>query len=254
MISSGIRLGAWDEMKWKHITPIEDSEKNVIAARLLVYPGDREEYYTFMTPEAYNLLKEWMNYREAHGEKVTGESWVMRDIWQTSERSYGAYFGLAENPKQLKSSGIKSLIERAIHSQGLWKPLHEGNRRRDWKSVHGFRKTFMTQAEQVMKSINVKICMGHNIGVSKSYYKPTTREVLEDYLKAVDYLTIFDETKLSKQLQGLTERERENQYIIKVKLQEKDDQIQNMMRKQEQFGQLIQSLIDSGQLRPINAQ
>ena len=126
MISSGIRLGAWDEMKVKHIEPIEDSEKNIIAAKLVVYPGDKEEYYTFLTPEAYSALKEWMDYRQTHGETISGNSWVMRDIWQTSERSYGAYFGLAENPKQLKSSGIKSLIERAIRSQGLWKPLSEG--------------------------------------------------------------------------------------------------------------------------------
>jgi hypothetical protein len=137
MISSGIRLVAWDEMKWKHIEPIEDSEGNTIAAKLVVYPGDKEEYYTILTPEAFSALKEWMDYRQTHGETISGDSWVMRDIWQTSERSYGAYFGLAKNPKQLKSLGIKSLIERAIRSQGLWKPLAEGNRRREWKGVHG---------------------------------------------------------------------------------------------------------------------
>ena len=31
---------------------------------------------------------------------------------------------------------------------------------------------------------------------------------------------------------------------------EKDDQIQNLIKKQEQFEQMIQSLIDSGQLKP----
>lgn len=34
--------------------------------------------------------------------------------------------------------------------------------------------------------------------------------------------------------------------------QTKDKQIAEMMRKQEQFEQLIQSLIDSGQLQPQN--
>lgn len=34
--------------------------------------------------------------------------------------------------------------------------------------------------------------------------------------------------------------------------QEKDNQIQTLIKKQEQFEQLIQSLIDSGQLKPVN--
>jgi hypothetical protein len=47
-----------------------------------------------------------------------------------------------------------------------------------------------------MKPINVEITMGHDIGVSASYYKPTEREVLEDYLKAVELLTINGHSKL----------------------------------------------------------
>jgi hypothetical protein len=43
--------------------------------------------------------------------------------------------------------------------------------------------------------------MGHHIGVSASYYKPTECEVMEDYLKAVDSLTINgDKIVLQKQL------------------------------------------------------
>jgi hypothetical protein len=74
-----------------------------------------------------------------------------------------------------------------------------------------------------MKSINVEVCIGHNIGVSKSYYKPTTKEVLEDYMKAIDLLTINTESRLSKQVEKLAEKDRESQYIIQAKLQEKDD-------------------------------
>ena len=37
-----------------------------------------------------------------------------------------------------------------------------------------------------MRPINVEITIGHNIGVSESYYKPTEREGMEDYLKAQD--------------------------------------------------------------------
>jgi hypothetical protein len=80
-----------------------------------------------------------------------------------------------------------------------------------------------------MKSINVEITMGHNIGVSGSYYKPTEKEVLEDYLKAVELLTINNNQKiLEKQINELKENGKDNEYIIKAKLHEKDGQIQEL--------------------------
>jgi len=126
MTSSGIRLGAWDSLQWKHVTPIINDNGDIIAAKLLIYPGDSEEYYCFITTEAYIALKDWMNYRSKHGENITSDSWLMRDLWQTTEMNYGAKFGVATYPKKLKSSGIKSLLERAIRAQGLCKPLSAG--------------------------------------------------------------------------------------------------------------------------------
>lgn len=100
MVSSGIRLGAWEELRWKHVFPFKDNAGNVIAAKIIVYPGDKEEYFTFITPEAYNALEDWMNFRSSYGEEITDESWVMRDIWQTTNIEYGANFGLATCPKK----------------------------------------------------------------------------------------------------------------------------------------------------------
>ena len=71
MCSSGIRLGAWDYLKWKDVVPIHDEENEIIAAKLVVYRGEPEEYYSFITPEAYNAVKEWMNFRISYGEVIT---------------------------------------------------------------------------------------------------------------------------------------------------------------------------------------
>jgi tetrahydromethanopterin S-methyltransferase subunit A len=94
-----------------------------------------------------------------------------------------------------------------------------------------------------MKSLNVEVCIGHNIGVSKSYYKPATKEVLEDYLKAVDLLTVYNEGRLSKQVQKLTEKDVENQYIIKAKLDEKDETIMSMKEKYDSDIALLKEAI-----------
>ena len=130
MISSGIRIGAWDYLRWKDIVPVFQNG-NLIAAKIMVYSKDPEQYYSFITAEAYNALNDWMKYRSSFGENITNESWVMRDIWQTSERSYGASFGVADNPKQLTATGIKSLMERPLHAQGMWRPLQDGKKRRE---------------------------------------------------------------------------------------------------------------------------
>ena len=62
-------------MQWKNISSISSNTTGeIIAAKILIYPGDREEYYTFITPEAYNELKEWMDFRAEYGEKINGDS------------------------------------------------------------------------------------------------------------------------------------------------------------------------------------
>jgi hypothetical protein len=93
----------------------------------------------------------------ASGENITDDSWFMQDLWQT-ERNYYAKSGLARFPKQLKSSEVKSLLERSIRAQSLCKSLPA--RRREWKGAHGMRKFYKSRAEQVMRSINVEITMG----------------------------------------------------------------------------------------------
>jgi hypothetical protein len=95
---------------------------------------------------------------------------------------------------------VRQYYNRLLHSIGIRKD----KKRRHEFSVHGFRKYFKTRTEQAgMKPINVEILMGHSVGISDSYYRPTEYELLQDYLKAVDALTIKEEKQLRHEVEKL---------------------------------------------------
>ena len=97
MISSGIRVGAWDYLTWGNIRPVQQ-DGTIVAARMIVYDGEEDAYTTFITPSAYRELAEWISYRNESGEVITDQSWVMRDLWDTQMKISR---GLATIPKKL---------------------------------------------------------------------------------------------------------------------------------------------------------
>jgi integrase len=245
MASSGIRIGAWDYLQWGHIRPIE-RDNEVIAAKIIVYAGEDEEYFTYISPEAWRTLGDWKNYRQSSGELINDESWVMRDLWDTRV-AQGR--GLASCPKKLASLGVKRLMERAIWAQGLRKKLEPGKKRHPYQANHSLRKWFKTRCEIAgMKPINIEKLMNHSTGISDSYYRATENELLEDYLKAAEMLTINDDkVTLQKQVAELTEKSKEENYVIKGKLSDREKEIQLLRQRDSLNTDAIANLSDKMQ-------
>jgi hypothetical protein len=230
MASSGIRLGAWDYLRWGDIRPIERDGK-VVAAQIIVYAGESEQYFSYISREAWLELTKWIQYREASGEKITEDGWLMRDLWNTRVAQGRC---LVSRPKRLTSLGIKRLMERAIWAQGLRKKLGPGKKRHPYQANHSLRKWFKTRCELGgMKPIDVETLLSHSTGISNSYYRPTESELLEDYLKVQDFLTLGTEHMLQQQVVDLQERNRDSSYIISAKLDEKDRQLKEISEKYE---------------------
>ena len=87
--------------------------------------------------------------------------------------------------------------------------------------------------------------MSHAIGVSNSYYKPTEKELFEDYLKAISVLTINKNNNnavIEKEIKELKEKNENNEFIIKSKLQERDDAIVNLSDQVMKLMQEVEKL------------
>jgi len=204
MLSSGIRIGAFDYLNWGHIEKIEEKGQ-LVAGIIKVYAGTPDEYFSFITPECYQALEEYISFRKSSGEKVNNESPVIRDLFHPDKLGKGE----PHIPKRLKSLGIKRMMEDALKGTGIRKALPEGKRRHEFQVDHGFRKFFKSACEKQMKSLHVEMLMGHSVGLADNYYRPTSQEIMQDYLRAVPELTILNQVK-GPSLLKLEELEKEN--------------------------------------------
>jgi hypothetical protein len=76
--------------------------------------------------------------------------------------------------------------------------------RKDVARAHGFRKFFTTQC--INSKLNSEIremLLGHKIGLASCYYRPTQEDMLNEYLKAVNLLTINEENRLKQKVETL---------------------------------------------------
>ena len=91
---------------------------------------------------------------------------------------------------------------------------------------HGFRKFTMTTMANARISPEIReMLLGHSIGLSNSYYRPTVEEMLNEYLKVVNDLIINPSHRLQKKVEELKEKDDFQNYVIDKKMKEKDDQI-----------------------------
>jgi hypothetical protein len=112
----------------------------------------------------------------------------------------------------------------------------EGMKRRKI-TLHSLRRCVKTTISDQTNQDYSEWFLGHH---KSPYYTKKESERREIYAtKCMKYLTYLDYTTLEATGKS-----------IELKLSEKDKQIEELVRKQERFEQLIQSLIDSGQLKP----
>jgi len=206
--STGMRLAALPEIKIGDLRLIDDSFQ---LYEITVYEGYREEYVTFCTPECTKAIKSYLEYRERSGEKLTDDSPLIREQFNPLEPlrvkharpvSYKTIQKILRD--KLVQSGERTMVHTGPRSPGLGARL-----RKDIPLIHGFRKFFNTALLNAdVNPITKELLMGHSVRLDDFYYdkdsKKSKQKLLDEYVKAIDNLTISEENRLGLKVQQLT--------------------------------------------------
>jgi site-specific recombinase XerD len=147
-------MGALHSLQISHLTPTTYQGLNLY--KIQVYAETRDKYYTFCTPECANAIQDYLNYRRRSNEEIKDKAPLIREQFNKDNPF------TSNSPRFVSEKGIEHLIDNILAKSGVRKPgiMHLS---------HGFRKYFMTECERSgMKSINVKMLMGHNIDGTKN--------------------------------------------------------------------------------------
>ena len=230
LASSGLRIGAVSGLRYKHLKYIEKYG----IYQITIYPKAKERYVTFCTPECTTEIKNYFGYRQRSGELLNEQSPVIREDFDAEDIQQ------VKNPRAASTIALKFLLERVVRNAGL-KMRHERNdnggltRRTEIMRAHGLRKFFDTNlVRAVVQAIKIEALMGHKKGIQSSYFRPTDDELLEEYVKAVDNLTINEEHRLKIKVEELTARNESNEYVINSRLQQKALEVKSLEEKYEQ--------------------
>jgi hypothetical protein len=115
--------------------------------------------------------------------------------------------------------------------------------------THGFRKFAITNMIRAGVEFGARErLVGHKLaGTDPSYDRRDETEILEQYLKAIDYLTINEENKLRRRVETLTEKQDEIQ-----KMKDKHEQeMKSMHDEMNQLGQIISLIQQNPKLSQV---
>jgi integrase len=191
MASTGMRIGAIPDLKLGHLTEIPKYG----IYKISVYNNSKARYYTFTTPECAVAINSYLDYRRRFGDPLKAKSPLIREQFDINDQF------AAEYPKQLKYDGIVYIIKEILKRSGLVDIRDKVMR------SHGFRKFVITQFIKARVDYNTReylVGHRHSRGLDVNYDRTSEEDRLEEYLKAVDLLTINEENRLKQRVEDLT--------------------------------------------------
>jgi integrase len=204
MASSGVRIGAIHTLSIGDFVPVHEGK----LYQITVYRGTKQQYVTFCSSECKQAIDEYLEKRKRFGEVITPQSPLIRDVFQQEVADS------AKDVIRVSDSQVKAIVFRLLIEAGLRKLKGDGSRK-DVMAAHGFRKFFKSTARRAgVDPLILELFMGHLSGggvVSKLQMiyegnQHDEKELLEQYTKAHNDLTIHSQHRLEMKLKEAEQR------------------------------------------------
>src|SRR5918994_1368971 len=197
MSSTGMRIGGLRELRIGDIRKIDEFGLYLI----WVYNRyRRDRYFTFCTPECAVAIDTYLDFRRRTGEELKDESPLIRERFSI-ENPF-----TTQAPKFVSTRTLSFIFEDLLKRSGINNQVKvaDKNKRRAIMTSHGFRKFFINQSEKAgINYLSWKYLVGHKLKrTDASYIRMTEEDMLSEYVKAIDLLTISSESKLRRQMQN----------------------------------------------------
>lgn len=214
MASTGMRVGAIPTLKLKHLKRWEIDDQGTHVYQIEVYANSQKyKYKTFCTPECAKSIDQYLELRRRHGENIKQDSntgnWLPIDIPLIIKQFNKNSNVHVVEPIVAHSISLKIIVTK-LQQLGIRKKImitedsqeYRSKFRHDLHPCHSLRIFAVTnmQRSKLDKTIR-EMLVGHSTGLDAVYYKPQEEEILTEYLKAVDNLTINNEFRLKKQVE-----------------------------------------------------
>ena len=220
MCSSGLRVGAIADLKYGDLSTMQIEGHNIF--KVTIYRNTTSEHYSFCTPEAYNSITEYLDYRERCGEVLTDDSPLFRIDFDPKDLEQ------IQNPKTMKYKTFKNKVRDLSIRAGITANSGNIKNRNQVQANHAFRKFFASQLENAdVGDFHIEALLGHITGLRGTYRKTPEKRLME-YVKAIDMLTINEENRLK--------------LMVKTLSQEKDQKIRVLEEQMAAQGEMLKML------------
>lgn len=189
LASTGCRIGALPELRIKHLSNMPEG-----CMAVLLYADSKEEYYSYITPEAAGNLNSYLDQRKKDGEFLGEDSFVFREEYKLG----------IQKPKMLKYEAVSYVLYRIVRKIERKKG---SGRRYNVQMAHGLRKRFASivkMNKDIPYSVGERL-LGHQIYLDPSYFV-ANKESLFNFWKLARTELIIDEAMREKALREETEQ------------------------------------------------